>query len=170
MIEIVNNQLELDNEKLNILYFSAAWCGPCKILKPVMTEISSERTDVNILYIDINQNMEIAGKYGIMSVPTLIFIKGGEVKNKIVGLQPYSGNFLKFPATHKIEEMVDAFKSAPIAYTLDIAVLSNNTTVIVEAHDFFSCGLYGFNNQAILPYMYSRWWYNYINNIRYKGD
>jgi thioredoxin 1 len=88
MIEIVNNQLELDNEKLNILYFSAAWCGPCKILKPVMTEIAGERTDVNILYIDINQNMEIAGKYEIMSVPTLIFIKGGEVKNKIVGLQP----------------------------------------------------------------------------------
>ena len=54
MIEIVNNQLELDNEKLNILYFSAAWCGPCKILKPVMTEIAGERTDVNILYIDID--------------------------------------------------------------------------------------------------------------------
>lgn len=88
MIEIANNQLELDNEKLNILYFSASWCGPCKILKPVMTEIAGERTDVNILYIDINQNMEIAAKYGIMSVPTLIFIKGGEVKNKIVGLQP----------------------------------------------------------------------------------
>ena len=89
MILVQNNDLNLNNEKTTILYFSAAWCGPCKILKPVMEEISKEMSDsVDILYIDINENMELAGKYGIMSVPTLLFIKGGEIKNKIVGLQP----------------------------------------------------------------------------------
>lgn len=86
---IQNNELILDNDKVSILYFSAAWCGPCKILKPVMEEISKEMSDVvDINYVDINDNMELSGNYGIMSVPTLIFSKEGDVKNKIVGLQP----------------------------------------------------------------------------------
>jgi thioredoxin 1 len=86
---IQNNDLNLKNEKVSVLYFSAAWCGPCKILKPVMEEISKEMSDnIDINYIDINDNMELCAKYGIMSVPTLLFIKEGENKNKIVGLQP----------------------------------------------------------------------------------
>lgn len=89
MILTQNNELNLNNDKVSILYFSAVWCGPCKILKPVMEEISNEMSDsIDIHYIDINDNMELAGKYQIMSVPTLLFIKGGEIKNKIVGLQP----------------------------------------------------------------------------------
>ena len=89
MILTQNNELNLNNNKVSILYFSAVWCGPCKILKPVMEEISNEMSDsIDIHYIDINDNMELAGKYQIMSVPTLLFIKGGEIKNKIVGLQP----------------------------------------------------------------------------------
>ena len=89
MILTQNNELNLNNDKVSILYFSAVWCGPCKILKPVMEEISNEMSNsIDIHYIDINDNMELAGKYQIMSVPTLLFIKGGEIKNKIVGLQP----------------------------------------------------------------------------------
>lgn len=89
MILTQNNELNLNNDKVSILYFSAVWCGPCKILKPVMEEISNEMSDsIDIHYIDINDNMELAGKYQIMSVPTLLFVKGGEIKNKIVGLQP----------------------------------------------------------------------------------
>jgi thioredoxin 1 len=86
---IQNNELNLNNEKVSILYFSASWCGPCKILKPVMEEISKEMSDnIDINYVDINDNMELSGKYEIMSVPTLLFVKEGEIKNKIVGLQP----------------------------------------------------------------------------------
>ena len=89
MILTQNNELNLNNDKVSILYFSAVWCGPCKILKPVMEEISNDMSDsIDIHYIDINDNMELAGKYQIMSVPTLLFVKGGEIKNKIVGLQP----------------------------------------------------------------------------------
>jgi thioredoxin 1 len=85
---IQNNELNLNNGKVSILYFSAAWCGPCKILKPVMEEISKEMSDnIDFHYIDINENMELAGMYQIMSVPTLLFIKEGEIKNKIIGLQ-----------------------------------------------------------------------------------
>lgn len=86
MIIVKNNELNLNN--IDILYFSAVWCGPCKVLKPVMEEISKELSDTtNIHYIDINENMELSGKYQIMSIPTLIFIKDGVVKNKLIGLQ-----------------------------------------------------------------------------------
>lgn len=89
MIVTQNNELNLNDGKVSILYFSAVWCGPCKTLKPVMDEISKEKSDsVDIHYIDINDNMELAGKYQIMSVPTLLFVKQGDVKNKVVGLQP----------------------------------------------------------------------------------
>lgn len=88
MIQTYNNELNLNNGKVSILYFSAAWCGPCKTLKPVMEEISEGMSDnIDIYYIDLNDNIELAGKYQIMSVPSLLFIKEGEIKNKIVGLQ-----------------------------------------------------------------------------------
>lgn len=88
-------------------------------------------------------------------------------QGEIVGLQPYSGDFLQFPDVSKIADMIYVFESAPIAYTLDVAITSKHKTVIMEVHDFFSCGLYSFNNQQVLPYMYSRWWYYYTNNLKY---
>jgi thioredoxin 1 len=88
MIQTQNNELKLNDGKVSILYFSAVWCGPCKMLKPIMEEISKEMSDnIDIHYIDLNDNIELAGKYQIMSVPSLLFIKEGEIKNKIVGLQ-----------------------------------------------------------------------------------
>lgn len=87
MIQIQNNEINLNQDKLSILYFSATWCGPCKILKPIMEEITKEIEDVDFFYIDINDNIEVTQKYGVMSIPTLIFLKDGENKNTIVGLQ-----------------------------------------------------------------------------------
>ena len=88
MIQTQNNELKLNDGKVSILYFSAVWCGPCKMLKPIMEEISKEMSDkIDIHYIDLNDNIELAGKYQIMSVPSLLFIKEGEIKNKIVGVQ-----------------------------------------------------------------------------------
>jgi hypothetical protein len=78
-------------------------------------------------------------------------------KNKLVGLQNYSGDFKIFPDIEKIETIINNYKSAPIAYTLDVAILTNNKTDIIEIHDFFSCGLYGFSDRKILPYMFIRW-------------
>jgi thioredoxin 1 len=88
MIQTQNNELKLNDGKVSILYFSAVWCGPCKMLKPIMEEISKEMSDnIDIHYIDLNDNIELAGKYQIMSVPSLLLIKEGEIKNKIVGVQ-----------------------------------------------------------------------------------
>ena len=58
--------------------------------------------------------------------------------------------------------MIDAFEDCPIAYTLDVGI-NDNGTFVIEVHDFFSCGLYGFSNHPILPQMFGRWYTEYIN-------
>lgn len=83
-------------------------------------------------------------------------------KRKIVGLQNYSGDFLKFPNVNKIEYMIKSFINAPIAYTLDVGICKDKTCV-VEIHDFFSCGFYGFADYKIVPYMFCDWFNQYIN-------
>lgn len=82
-------------------------------------------------------------------------------EGKLVGLQNYSGKFDIFPNVDKIKAMINAYKTQPIAFTLDVA-LSNNDTVIIEVHDFFSCGLYGFSEHKILPFMFSKWFYSFV--------
>lgn len=77
--------------------------------------------------------------------------------NKLVGLQNYLGEFTKFPNVDKIKQMIDTYKShAPIAYTLDIGV-NDSDTFIIEIHDFFSIGLYGFSDYNVLTHMFYRW-------------
>lgn len=84
------------------------------------------------------------------------------VYNKnIVGLQNYSGKFDVFPNVNTIKDMILEYESQPIAHTLDVAIVGGKT-VIVEVHDFFSCGLYGFANHNILPFMFSRWFYSFV--------
>lgn len=86
-------------------------------------------------------------------------------KGELVGLQNYSGEFDIFPNVDKIKDMINVYKSQPIAFTLDVAI-SNNDTVVIEVHDFFSCGLYGFSDHKILPFMFSRWFYSFVNNYK----
>jgi len=85
-------------------------------------------------------------------------------KKELVGLNNYSGKFDIFPDVNKIKAMINNYKSQPIAFTLDVAITNNSNTVIIEVHDFFSCGLYGFSNHKILPYMFSNWFYSFIKN------
>ncbi|MDM5228934.1 thioredoxin [Cytobacillus sp. NJ13] len=69
--------------------FWAPWCGPCKMIAPVLEELDSEMGDkVKIVKIDVDENQETAGKFGVMSIPTLIVLKEGEVVDKVVGFQP----------------------------------------------------------------------------------
>lgn len=70
-----------------VIDFFATWCGPCKMLSPVMDEISSELKDVNFYKIDVDKNEDVAMEYGIMSIPTIIIFKDGKVVNSIVGLK-----------------------------------------------------------------------------------
>jgi len=70
-----------------IVDFHALWCGPCKVQSPILKEISDELGErVKVIKIDVDQNNEIAGRYHIQSVPTLMFFKNGEVKYKQAGV------------------------------------------------------------------------------------
>lgn len=69
--------------------FWAPWCGPCKMIAPVLEELDSEMGDkVKIVKIDVDDNQETAAKFGVMSIPTLLVLKDGEVVDKVVGFQP----------------------------------------------------------------------------------
>ena len=66
-------------------YFSATWCGPCQTFKPIMNEIKSEGHYVE--FIDVDENNELASKYGIRSVPTVVVEEGGVEVDRVVGMQ-----------------------------------------------------------------------------------
>jgi len=75
-------------------------------------------------------------------------------EGKLVGLQNYSGDFTKFPNVGDINGMIDMYKSAPIAYTLDVAISDVRGTFVIETHPMASVGLYGMAEHKILPYMF----------------
>ena len=83
---------------------------------------------------------------------------------KLVGLQNYTGDFTMFPSINAINGMIDDYSIFnPIAYTLDVGIMvPHEQTIIIEVHDFFSCGLYGFSDHNILPFMFSNWFYEFI--------
>ena len=71
-----------------MVYFSATWCGPCKMLAPVIPELSDEMTDIPSFNVDVDDDMDIAEKYGIQSVPTVIVLKNGEEAARSLGFKP----------------------------------------------------------------------------------
>ncbi len=82
------DELVVRSEKKVLLDFWAPWCGPCKMIGPIMEEIAAEREDILVGKIDVDTEMELARKFRVMSIPTLVVMEGGEVKTKSVGYQP----------------------------------------------------------------------------------
>ena len=86
---IENNQINkevMENEGLIIIDFFAEWCGPCQMLAPVLSEIDKEYEEINIYKVNVDENQETTMRYGINSVPTMIFFKNGEEVERTVGL------------------------------------------------------------------------------------
>jgi len=68
--------------------FWAPWCGPCRVVAPVLEEIASERDDIRIVKLNVDDNQQTAAKYGVMSIPTMILFKHGQPAETIVGALP----------------------------------------------------------------------------------
>ena len=81
-------ELVLKNEKKVLLDFWATWCGPCRMIAPIVEQIASERDDILVGKIDVEQEMGLAVRFGIVSIPTLIVMEGGEAKAKTIGYCP----------------------------------------------------------------------------------
>ena len=77
----------LKNKNLVIADFFAVWCGPCQMLAPVLEKISNDKNDIEVVKIDIDENMELAMKYGIEVVPTLKIFKNGEIVKSLEGFR-----------------------------------------------------------------------------------
>ena len=78
----------LDPERLTMVDFSATWCGPCRMLEPILGELASELPSVDFLKLDVDRSQQIAIRYGVQAVPTLLVLQHGKVVERIVGLRP----------------------------------------------------------------------------------
>lgn len=76
----------IESEKTVLLDFFASWCGPCRMLAPVVEEVAEERTDIIVGKVDIDEEMELAQEFKIMSVPTLAVFKNGQMIHKSAGV------------------------------------------------------------------------------------
>lgn len=81
-------QMLKSTPNLVVIDLAATWCGPCKMLAPIMEEISNEISDIKVVKIDVDESPDISLKYGVKSIPTILFIKNGELLDKHVGMLP----------------------------------------------------------------------------------
>ena len=91
LTDVTDNNFQaevLESDKPVLDDFWAAWCGPCRVVAPVLEEIASERDDLRIVKLDVDANQQTAANYEVLSIPTMILFKTGQVAKKIIGAYP----------------------------------------------------------------------------------
>ena len=82
------NQEVLNSDKPVLMDFWAPWCGPCRMVVPLVEEIAEERSDIKVVKINVDEEQELAMQFGVMSIPTLVVMKSGKVVNPATGARP----------------------------------------------------------------------------------
>ena len=84
-----NFQAEVLNSDTPVLVdFWAPWCGPCRVVHPILEEMANEREDVKIVSLNVDENQDTASAYDVLSIPTMILFKGGDAAKRVVGAMP----------------------------------------------------------------------------------
>jgi thioredoxin 1 len=78
----------LESEQPVVVDFWAAWCGPCRVMSPVLEEIAAERPDLRVVKVDVDSNQGVAARYGVLSMPTFMIFRAGEPVLTLVGTRP----------------------------------------------------------------------------------
>lgn len=82
------NQEVLNSDKPVLMDFWAPWCGPCRMVVPLVEEIAKERSDIKVVKINVDEEHELAMQFGVMSIPTLVVMKNGKIVNQVIGARP----------------------------------------------------------------------------------